>query len=326
MIAYIKSYSLIAPGFDNETKRWLVDETQTDNPFLQSNNPDYKQYFNPMALRRFSRILKNGSFAAKQALLTANVEIPDAIIIGTGLGCFEDTVNFLDLMADSIGGQLNPTPFMQSTHNSISALIALQSKCHGYNITYSHRSLSFENAISDAIMLLDEKQDLNILIGAADEMNDVLYRSLNESYDLPNGLRWGEVCSMFVLTNCYTEDCLCRISGLSYSDALSPLHTRITNFLEERNLSTNDIDLLLTAEDISNCEVDQIPVFNWKEASGECMTSISVPFAMAAEIFRCKTLPDIMLTSIANHDNIRNILIFNKYLNSSDSLILLSAC
>ena len=51
--------------------------------------------------------------------------MPDAIITGTGLGCLEDTEKFLTAMVTNKEEFLTPTSFIQSTHNTVSAQIAL---------------------------------------------------------------------------------------------------------------------------------------------------------------------------------------------------------
>ena len=70
---------------------------------------------------------------------------------------------------------LKPTDFMQSTHNTISSNIAIRTKCHGYNITYSHGTESLAWAIRDAHLLLKSGKVRNVLVGLHDETTP-LYR------------------------------------------------------------------------------------------------------------------------------------------------------
>ena len=65
---------------------------------------------------------------------------------------------------------LTPTSFIQSTHNTVGAQIALLLKCHGYNFAYVHRGLSFESALTDAMMRLEQGHAENILTGGIDEI------------------------------------------------------------------------------------------------------------------------------------------------------------
>ena len=113
--------------------------------------PDYPTYIDPRHLRRMSRILKMGVAASVMALREAGVMSPDGIITGTGYGCLEDTGIFLRKMIDHREQALSPTPFIQSTHNTIGSQIALILNCQGYNQTYTHEGLSFETSLLDAM-------------------------------------------------------------------------------------------------------------------------------------------------------------------------------
>ena len=76
----------------------------------------------------------------------------------TGLGCLEDTEKFLSSIYTNEEKLLNPTPFIQSTHNTVAGAIALAIKCHGYNATYTHRGFSFESALEDALIATGGKR------------------------------------------------------------------------------------------------------------------------------------------------------------------------
>jgi len=58
---------------------------------------------------------------------------------------------------------------MQSTHNTIASAIAIQTQCHGYNITYSQGDESAAWAVRDAKMLLRKGEARNVLVCAFDE-------------------------------------------------------------------------------------------------------------------------------------------------------------
>lgn len=112
-----------------------------DSDFIQSGEPDYGEWIDVRQLRRMSRIIKMGVTAAQIALKEAGIERPDGVITGTGYGCLEDTGLFLNKMIINKEEALNPTPFMQSTHNTIGSQIALLLQCQGYNQTFTHLSL-----------------------------------------------------------------------------------------------------------------------------------------------------------------------------------------
>lgn len=131
---------------------------------------------NAMMRRRMSRIVKDGVIAAAEAL---EGERPDAILTASAYGCLSDSEKFLRSVIESDEELLPPTPFIQSTFNTVGAAIALLHGVHGYNMTYTHGAGSFESALLDAAMLLDEWGDKatqrRILVGAVDEMTPTLH-------------------------------------------------------------------------------------------------------------------------------------------------------
>ena len=96
---------------------------------LTAIEPDYSEWIDPKLLRRMSRIIKMGVASAMCTLKEASIEKPDAIITGTAYGCLEDTGIFLSKMITNKEQALNPTPFIQSTHNTIGSQIALLLQC-----------------------------------------------------------------------------------------------------------------------------------------------------------------------------------------------------
>ena len=119
----------------------------------------------------------------KQALVTAlkaieisGVEMPDAILNGTAMGCMENTVQMLNGMAAE-GESVNmPTCFMQSTHNTVASMIAIYTKNHGYNTTYSHRTISFELALQDAFLRLRAGLARTALVCVNDELTELQHQ------------------------------------------------------------------------------------------------------------------------------------------------------
>jgi 3-oxoacyl-[acyl-carrier-protein] synthase II len=139
---------------------------------LQADNVLYEQWIDSRQLRRMSRVMKFGVTAALVALKNAGIEKPDAIIAGTALGCLADTGGFLTQMVSEDEGILNPTPFMQSTHNTIASAVATMLQCNGYNCTYTQNEFSVEHALLDALMQLELNPGQNILVGGFDEITE----------------------------------------------------------------------------------------------------------------------------------------------------------
>lgn len=137
---------------------------------LLQGDPDYTRLFPPLEARRLSRLMKRALAVSRRTLDKAGVAAPDGIITGTGLGCIENTEHFLKSLTGVSDAPLRPTHFMQSTHNTISSLIAIRLSCHGYNATYSHGAVSFESALLDAFVQLRLGMLGKVLVGAFEEM------------------------------------------------------------------------------------------------------------------------------------------------------------
>jgi NAD(P)H-hydrate repair Nnr-like enzyme with NAD(P)H-hydrate dehydratase domain len=60
-------------------------------------------------IRRMSKTVKMSSVASQYALKEAGIENPDAIIVGTGMGCSQDSEKFLKNVIDNHEEFLTPT-------------------------------------------------------------------------------------------------------------------------------------------------------------------------------------------------------------------------
>lgn len=152
--------------------------------------PDHKAYIPPAMLRRMSKVLRLSVTCATQALRNANLELAQAVIVGTGLGCVRDTLRFMDDMHQGHEGVLSPTAFIQSTHNTMAGQIALSLGVKGYNLTHVQGMQSFEMAALDAAGYLADHPEHTVLLGGMDEMTDELRQLLQrlaetEKFDLP---------------------------------------------------------------------------------------------------------------------------------------------
>ena len=91
--------------------------------------------------------MKSGVAAGIESLLEfGDRAAVEAVVTATGLGCIADSEKFLDSLIANEERMLNPTPFIQSTFNTVGAQIALLRGLHCYNTTYANRWTSFENA------------------------------------------------------------------------------------------------------------------------------------------------------------------------------------
>jgi 3-oxoacyl-(acyl-carrier-protein) synthase len=115
----------------------------------QIDDTDISQYVSPAEARRMTPQMRRIVAAAKKALNEVGIPQPDAIICASQWGCMLQSMRFLQDMVDTNEQQLKPTPFMQSTHNTIASLIAILTGNHGYNSTYSQGKQSLQCAITD---------------------------------------------------------------------------------------------------------------------------------------------------------------------------------
>lgn len=150
-------------------------------------DPDFKQYMSAGEARRLGPMLKRTMAVSLQALRDAGQAdadgaispfVPDAIITGTAWGNAESSEIFLRDMLTGGEQLLKPTPFMQSTHNTIGSLIAISTKNHGYNNTHSQGKDSLRMAVLDAWMLMQLRQIKSALVG----WHDSVPERVNEAY------------------------------------------------------------------------------------------------------------------------------------------------
>ncbi len=149
----------------------IVAESEIDN---DEDLKQIKEFVSPMEARRMGRLLKASLLTSLRVLKEANIEVPDAIVTGTALGCVENSERILQAMQAEGESSVKPTYFMLSTHNTISSNIAMHLKCHGYNITYSHGEDSLRLALQDAKRLLRTGKYKTVLVGFHDESTPYL--------------------------------------------------------------------------------------------------------------------------------------------------------
>lgn len=290
--------------------------------------PDYPQYIDPKSIRRMSRIIKFGVSAATLALRGANVNVPDAIITGTGYGCLEDTGTFLSKMIENNEVALNPTPFIQSTHNTIGSQIALLLQCQGYNQTYAHGAFSFESVLLDALIQSEESPDKNILMGGVDEITDVSH-TIQKRFEIFNHVANGEGSAFFVV-NGQSTNAIASID--SVATFYKPDVAIIRNHLDE--LKTQKIDLVLVgAVDSSpspllvntvNQAFPSAAIGYFKHLCGEYPVASAFGVWLGATVLKTGKAPEAVVKARINSP--KKVLILNQYFGKHYSAIVMSAC
>jgi hypothetical protein len=204
-------------------------------------SPDYKNYIPVAALRRLSTILRMGITASKACQENVPDEF-DAISVGTALGCLTDTEKFLVTINTVSGDVLSPTAFIQSTHNTISGQISLDLKNHAYNMTHTQNSLSFETALKDGLLCIDEGKNA-VLVGAADEAIPFLER-VRSLIQTEKPFTSG---ATFMVLSGEKGNSISHIAACEVYFSSEDTETKIGQFLASVNSSFNDLDVILEA-------------------------------------------------------------------------------
>lgn len=224
---------------------WMTDPVRLSGEYLRSQDPDFKQFLNPMQARRMGLILKRAIAVSLTALKDAGIECPDAIFTGTGLGCMENTENFLSAMCRDGEEMLPPTYFMMSTHNTISSAVAILLRCHGYNCTYSQKDISFESALLDAFIQLQAGRMGNALVGSHDETTPDTYRLLRGAGYFDDTVTAAEASSAFVLSAdsgslSLSKGPLCELSDVQILHSPANLESIVKEYNASRILRGSD--------------------------------------------------------------------------------------
>lgn len=316
---------------------------------LKAVEPNYKEFIPPAAIRRMSRTVKMSSVASHYALKEAGIDNPDAIIVGTGIGCAQDSERFLKNVLNNNEEFLTPTFFIQSTHNTVAGQIALGLKCHAYNFTYVNPSSSLEFSFLDAKLQINDGEASTVLAGSTDEQTDrvmELYKLKNiikqEEY-LPvdylnsttNGVIWGEGASFFVLGKDKTETSYAELKDIGIINTLDAEGTQkfIKDFLTKNNVTPDEVDAVVlgfsgdTKSDLYYTKAAELfedsALLYYKHLSGEFNTASGFSMFMACHILKNQEIPEVMMINAIKKDGIKNILLYN-HLNGNDhSLVLL---
>lgn len=161
-------------GEDNIPKAFPSRKTEGDwaiilSPSGELEGTSVREFITPGEARRMGKLMKAATITSLKALQAAGIESPDAIITATAYGMLETSEKFLIDMLENGEETLSPTLFMQSTHNTLSSAIAIRTKCHGYNMTYSQGKYSLEWALRDARRLIRNGKAKTVLVGCHDE-------------------------------------------------------------------------------------------------------------------------------------------------------------
>jgi hypothetical protein len=348
---FINGVGMISPQPTFNNAEFLTTINQYDQNVLAAVHPDFKEYINPVQLRRLSRMLRIGLTAATICVRDSGINQPDGVITGSGYGFLGETAKFLGEVLQLHEKQLTPTYFMQSTYNALSGLIALTLKCTGYNNAFVGRGHAFETAVHDAMVNM-EKENSNFLVGAFDEGDPVDYKVLSRigvyKHEFVNnldlfesktaGALQGESAAFFMLGKAATEKSWCKLEDLKlvYSPVnLDELTAILDLFLQENKIALSDIDLVIHGQSgdpfkdeltfqLNKSRFNQTPQARFKHLSGEYCTSSSFGLWLGASAIRHQRIPEITRSnSIPSARSIKTVLVFNHYQSRNYSFYLI---
>lgn len=326
------------------TDEWMDAPVRYSEPYVRAIDPDYRRYFAPNVARRLGKILKRAMLTARQVMEAAGVDNPDAIITGTGLGCIESTEFFLNAMVRGGEELLSPTHFMQSTHNTIGSLIAIDAGCRGYNATYAHKGISFECALADAFVQLGNRQIQTALVGAHDEMTPSYFTLLRRTGYLEcaaSGFS-GEVALSMMLAAAHRNNALCRLRGVEMEYcpcSRDALRQALCRLLQRAQCRWDDVDAVMTGVSGQPAN-DQVyasicpalfpnkTLLRYKHLFGEACTASGLGVYAAAVCLCRQRIPEILLMAHESGAPRRaaHILCYNHVEGKNHTFILLSPC
>lgn len=350
MAIFIRSAQSISPQ-ETFPGKDLPEFVKTYDNILNCILPDFKNYFAPLERRRMSQIIKMGVACAEEAIREANIDKPDAIISGTGLGCVKDTEKFLHNVLTSKEGLLSPTAFVQSTHNSIGAAIAVKYDCKGYNVLYAHKTVSFESALLDCNLLLNENEVKYVLLGGFDEITQENYELKRKiglfkknnctNQDIirnnSNGSIAGEGATYFVITKEESPNNYAQIKLVNFTHKLNNItqvKEWIINTLKQNGIAVDEIDNFFIGingnaagdklyYDLTNQLFHSSNSLYYKNLCGEYDTASAFGTWLAAKILKSNSIADYLILN-NNNKPLGNILMYNQDGGINHSLILFS--
>lgn len=335
-------------SFDNST--FFDEVVHYSDKKLYAVDPGYKQFIDRSMIRRMGKGVKMGVVAAQLALNEAEVNQPDAIITGTGEGCLRDSEKFLENIIDNEEQFLTPTSFIQSTHNTVGAQIALGLQCKAYNMTYVNASTSFEASLNDARLQFAEGAS-NILVGGVDEIGEMTFKFYEridhiksdeiESLELfetdSKGTIMGEGASFFLLSADKHKNTYAELKDVRTYYKLDNIQEAAQAFLDQNNLTTSDIDAVVLGnngdsefdvlyDDLKTNIFQDTPQVAYKHLCGEFYTASAFGFWIGAKILKHQHIPDVLNQNKIEKKEYRHMLLYNQFKGENHSFVLLSSC
>lgn len=322
---YIVASSTISHQNTFEKKGFSTAITRLNN-LSELIQPNYKNFIESSMLRRISTISRMSICCALDCIKQSAVKEPEAIIVGTGLGCLFDTENFLKNMLTSKDSLISPTSFIHSTHNTIAGQLSIMLKNHAYNITHTQNTLSFEHALLDGILCLDEGKS-SVLVGAADEhtrlLDEILKKTSYRALHLTSG------ASFFMIAKNKNVNVNIGIKAIAVFNGAVFLNKSITEFLSEHEMKSESIDMVLYSthnsegKEILKTIFEKSALLDYQQYCGTYFTNSAFAVHLAVDILEQKNGISEMTTD--QPENIKCILVCNNLSETSLGLTLVQS-
>lgn len=338
MELYITGTGIVSGAGNSSDDNFLKEPPTYNTGKLLCVEPNYTAYIPPMQLRRMSKAVRIGIGASKMCMASAGIEKPDAISVGTAMGCLADTELFLGKMIAQDEQMLTPTAFIQSTHNTVSGQIALLAGCYGHNLTFVQRGHSFEHAVMNTQLYLADNPHQQMLVGGIDELTDGSLEALkmgginnklnSRPADVLNGNNTGciagEGASFFIVTDDKPANrtlCIKEVYCFSNKDnaiAINKLEAYITNHLQDIDFTvlgqSGDAISNLTYQSLRSGLLKDTPQYIFKHLCGEYATASAFAVGMLANsVLRNEMLPTHCILN-REAGEMKNILLINHYM------------
>ena len=213
--------------------------------------PNYRDFIDPREARRMGGLIKRALVTTLKVLRDTGINHPDAFITGTSIGSLDYTERLLNALDES-EESLSPTYFMQSPHNTVGSALAIHTRSHGYNTTYSHSACSFDWAVMDAWMQMRLGKIHTALVGGYEEMTPSCFALLQKTgyVGQPGMVPCAEMSmSMMLNTEC-GDNSMCQLAGVAMGNLAhrGRMRQQLVQMLDAAHLTPGDVTAVMTGK------------------------------------------------------------------------------
>lgn len=322
------------------SEEWMKRPISPSKPLARAEELNYKEYFKPLETRRYGKLIKRAIVTSEAVIRLSGVKDVDAIITGTGMGSIQDTEDFFMSMGSDSERMPNPSFFMQSTHNTIGSTLAIRTKNHCYNTTYSDRGVSFDHALYDAYLQICLGNIRHALVGSHDECTPSFFKIMSKtSYiGVNTKVSFGEASVSLILSD-EENGGLCCLSGMKvlYKPTIERLSFALDEMLDEADIKKTDITAVVTGingnpandqyyAECCDCIFVDKTLLHYKHLFGEGFSASGLGFYVAVKCLQRGFVPSfICYRGSAVNGSPRHLVLLNHSDGKKYSLILLSS-